>query len=194
MLNKSDAVGKGKYRDGKTEFYLFRCAGTNCDKTVRVTSGHLKKRRGPFCRQCAHKGAPFRSTYNALLDSVKRNNAKRGLDRKVSLTFEEFLAFTEIGCCHYCDSPIDWRPHLGDGRYRANLDRKDNSKGYSRDNVVVCCTECNWMKRDFYTYDEFRLIRQLIRILRNDQKAYPKIESALVGWHDCVIELSRVAP
>ena len=34
-----------------------------------------------------------------------------------------------------------------------NLDRKDNSIGYSKNNCVVCCSTCNYIKGDKFTYE-----------------------------------------
>jgi phage-related protein len=66
-----------------------------------------------------------------------------------SLTFEEFLEFTKIGHCHYCGNPITWNSyrHKQKGYNGYNLDRKDNGGGYAKDNCVVCCEVCNYMKR-----------------------------------------------
>ncbi len=50
---------------------------------------------------------------------------------------EEFESFWQKDC-FYCGSPID---NIG-------IDRVDNDRGYSIDNIVPCCTMCNKMKMD----------------------------------------------
>lgn len=47
--------------------------------------------------------------------------------------------------CYYCNNHSN--PYNG-------IDRIDNTKGYSIDNGVPCCTVCNYMKRD-YTVEFF---------------------------------------
>jgi hypothetical protein len=69
----------------------------------------------------------------------------------VELTYDNFLAFTEIKKCHYCGEPVDWQPY---NKQTSNLDRKDNTKGYGVENCVVCCGTCNKMKRNM-GYAEF---------------------------------------
>jgi hypothetical protein len=82
-----------------------------------------------------HKQPKFRyKTY-------RRGAESRGL--VFDLTGEEFSLFWNTKCS-YCNDPIE-----GIG-----LDRKDNSIGYTIDNVVACCTTCNWMKHKM-SHDSF---------------------------------------
>jgi len=69
----------------------------------------------------------------------KRNAGVKG--RVFELTKEEFLKLL-LSPCHYCG---------GDGY---GVDRKDSSVGYSKENSLPCCSQCNYMKRDF-NYDVF---------------------------------------
>lgn len=59
-----------------------------------------------------------------------------------TLTKDQFLELTALAC-HYC----------GDTG-RIGVDRQDNSQGYVSDNVVPCCSICNYMKRTM-GYEEF---------------------------------------
>jgi hypothetical protein len=63
---------------------------------------------------------------------------------------------------------------LSDGRFRYNLDRKDNDRGYSFDNVAVCCKECNFMKRNFATAEEFKAMRLLLKRWRESDDLWRK--------------------
>jgi hypothetical protein len=80
--------------------------------------------------------------------------------KKVDLTYKQFLQFTEVNSCHYCSKPVDWKPH-GDTGY--NLDRKNNSLGYSVENCVVCCGDCNKLKGDRFTYEEMLLLSPALK-------------------------------
>lgn len=64
--------------------------------------------------------------------------------------------------CHYCNSkPNQIARHCSKPELRKRseflyngLDRVDPSKGYTLDNVVTCCKQCNYAKRGS-TYSEF---------------------------------------
>jgi len=75
------------------------------------------------------------------------------------LTYEEFLAFTEQGACHYCGSPVMWNEvTVQKGPRGHNLDRIDNERGYEPGNLVVCCWECNNGRGAKYTHEEWTVM------------------------------------
>lgn len=84
----------------------------------------------------------------------------------------EFLKFIAIGNCHYCNIPIIWSERsrhrnehgkLVKNSASFNLDRKNNSNGYSAENCVVCCSRCNSIKGEMLNYDEMLLLRDGLR-------------------------------
>lgn len=99
--------------------------------------------------------------YTKLINSAKKKNVF------LDLTFVDFLKFTEILNCTYCSKYIDWN-----SVNRYNLDRKVNNIGYTFNNLVVCCWECNNTKSNRFTHEEFILLSeglQLIQKLRNER-------------------------
>ena len=86
--------------------------------------------------------------------SYKQNARSRGLG--FFLTEEEFLSFWGTPC-HYC----------GDEVLTIGLDRVDNSRGYSMDNVVSCHEFCNKMKLTL-SHDEF------VSVCRKVAARFPK--------------------
>lgn len=76
----------------------------------------------------------------------QRNAKKRGIE--YSLTEKQFKKITQQPC-YYCGAKpnnITNQPHCN-GVYTYNgLDRIDNAKGYSINNVVPCCRQCNFAK------------------------------------------------
>ena len=66
--------------------------------------------------------------------------------------------------CSYCEIPenlILKTQKLFNIRKKSiylELDRKDNTKGYSRENIVLCCSRCNTIKSNFFTENEMKEI------------------------------------
>lgn len=108
---------------------------------------------------------PYRWIYNGL---VKRCHDLR---RECNLSFEEFLSFTKVGKCSYCQSPIDWVEHRCNRESSAyHLDRKDSFKGYTKDNCVVCCSVCNWVKSDIFSHSEMLELGATIQNILKQRK------------------------
>lgn len=130
---------------------LLPCRVRQIRKHVYCSSACSRGKQGAWKR-------PFEWTYNRLLKSSRQKH-------QVDLTYEEFLEFTKISECHYCDATIEWAPHATRQRNGCfyYLDRKDNALGYTKANCVVCCTRCNWSKSDRFTYEQWLLIGEIIR-------------------------------
>lgn len=116
------------------------------------------------CAGISWRKRPYESTYNALVGISKTRNIS------INLTYAEFLLLTEQEVCFYCEGPVVW------GQTQAyNLDRKDNTKGYSKDNVVVCCKPCNFGKGARYTCDEWLcMMKALVNFRKGKLKTCQK--------------------
>lgn len=75
----------------------------------------------------------YRNNMNGKWQQYKGNAKKRDLTFNLPLT--EFAEFWQKPCT-YCGSEIE----------TVGLDRIDSSQGYSKDNIVSCCSVCNEMK------------------------------------------------
>lgn len=69
--------------------------------------------------------------YNRVKLGAKKRGINFNLDKK-------FFSDRFQNNCHYC----------GDKHKDIGFDRIDNELGYTTDNVVVCCFDCNKMKND----------------------------------------------
>lgn len=134
-----------------------------CKKCLHYTnkSGYnaANKKNTP-CISCAKIGhgyshpnnrkRPHEWLYNSMLKKSKNRNIE------VKLTYEEFLDFLKIKECHYCKAPITNPPEHITHRKGVSeayfLDRKDNSVGYTKENLVRCCPVCNYLKSNELTY------------------------------------------
>lgn len=83
-----------------------------------------------------------------------RRAKRKGLE--VTLTDDEFINLVTTNC-HYCNRPWDSDTRRVNGSLvkMGTIDRKDASKGYTTENCVPSCKQCNTTKMD-YGYDEFK--------------------------------------
>jgi 5-methylcytosine-specific restriction endonuclease McrA len=140
--------------------YKCRCI---CGTVKNVFATSLLSGRSKSCGCLKlNRKKPYESLYNAVKRRVLR------IQKEFKLTFEEFIEFTKIDECHYCGEPIKWAKHsINVDGVGSNLDRKNNSQGYSKKNCVVCCGGCNRTKGDRFTYEEFMLLSPIIRQIKN---------------------------
>ena len=151
-------------------FYIFLCK--KCQKKELKYPcyyfNNIEKYKNTMtyqCRQCCMGLAwrktrrPFESIFNTLVSVAARRH------HGCELSYEQFLEFTTVGNCKYCNRPIKWK---GRGGIKAghHLDRKDNSQGYSHENCVVCCGECNRIKSSIYSYEQMLLIGKTLAFMR----------------------------
>lgn len=86
------------------------------------------------CRDCCQElDYHSRRSPTGKFNVYRQNARMRGLDFEI--TRDQFAEFWQKPC-YYCGDPI----------LTVGLDRLDNRKGYTMDNVVSCCAECNAMK------------------------------------------------
>ncbi len=62
--------------------------------------------------------------------------------------------------CHYCKDQTRIIPNSRKDQYQFTLDRKDNNKSHTPDNLLVCCYSCNEMRSNVYSVGEFSKIRR----------------------------------
>jgi hypothetical protein len=89
----------------------------------------------------------WRSTLPNKFRMWKKGAMKRGIPFEVTYEFVKSIPMI----CHYTGMPLQLDVN---SYYTASLDRLDSSKGYTADNVVLCCAFINLMKQQL-TYDQF---------------------------------------
>lgn len=164
---------KSKYPGGRP-CRRFECL-CDCGNTTNPTKEKVVKGQTRSCG-CLQKesrkslGNIFRkplgiSARNDVYDKYKRSARKRGYD--FSLTTEEFLRIIIEPCIFCGDSLGNHHKKSGqNGGFRyTGIDRFDNQKGYSIDNVVPCCSVCNRIKTDMDVEFLQKHIKKMIRNL-----------------------------
>lgn len=166
MLLKENAKRKEKIIKGKNRYYNYVFECVSCGKELNIQSSSLKNHSGK-CMRCTQLKEPYRYIYNELKLHKKK-------DTDVSLTFEDFLNIISQRQCHYCGEELIYEKYSrywGKTNSRAyKLDRKNNLLGYTKENVVTCCWECNRLKSDRFTYEEFILLSPILRKIQNERK------------------------
>ena len=153
MLYKENAKKVIK-KKGKTNssysVWVFECS--ECGGEIHAQSHSLKTHSGK-CMRCGHLGKPYMFIYNELKN---HRNSKVNFELK----YEDLVEIIENNnSCHYCGTSLTYNKHSrywGENNSRAHqLDRKNNNIGYTKENVVPCCWECNRLKSNRFTYEEF---------------------------------------
>lgn len=116
------------------------------------------------CKNCSQKLRPYEWVFKYFIKKCKSRNIM------VDITYEDFIKFTKIQTCTYCDEPLIWSKHKkwkSNIKCRYNLDRKDNKIGYNISNCCVCCPDCNSIKSNRFSYDEMLEIGKIIKTIKN---------------------------
>lgn len=124
-------------RNGKT-YHRHSCKSCEAERRIEssrksreLTLAHARKRNA---RYAAMRKADIEPERWILQDSTQ-SDRKRGRDN--DLTREFILAQINKGCS-YC----------GETQLRMTLDRIDNSRGHTQDNVNPACIRCNYVRGD----------------------------------------------
>ena len=145
-------LGRAGKEHGRDQVYWHcRC---DCGSKVVVGSRSLRngRTRSCGCLSLLPKGV---AAFNKIVSTMKHNARARDLEWQ--LTDEQVRCLTKQ-VCHYCGAKPSQisRGERINGTYIYNgLDRVDNDRGYTIDNVVSCCFKCNRSKGT-QTVDEFR--------------------------------------
>lgn len=174
-----------KRRGGSGEKrYECKCVCGTRHKTAgtRLRSGHTKscgclsvdtgrKLAAKYAKATAYKKrkAPGHRGLTYLLNTYQAAARKR--DRAWKLTREEFKHLTS-SACYYCNKPPNRKVSPGRtsaGRVNATyiyngIDRVDSKGGYTTDNCVPCCAECNEIKMDWDTTELFEHLSTMLEV------------------------------
>ena len=169
MFKKEDAkkIETRTTKKGSSyKVFTFECI--QCGLDINLQSHRVHKGTG-LCIRCGQKGRPYEHILNELISTCKKRDK-----HEVTLTYEDFIGLITPEQCHYCSKKLNFSPHTRDdkGNYTSRayqLDRKDNNKGYTLENVVLCCWECNRLKSDIYSYEDFKRIAKVLKEIQQEK-------------------------
>ncbi len=119
------------------------CSKENCQGKYYgrgLCSRHFEE----FRRASGYHAKAARKPETRFTD-CKRYAKERNLEWSISL--ENYKNLLKPNKCSYCFGPLP--------ETKVGLDRKDNFKGYTLENVVPCCRYCNQMRSNIFSFDEF---------------------------------------
>jgi len=158
-------------------FYNYKCDCGNEGVTGKHT---LLQAKDYSCKACRGVDLGIRSKvsskkYDDPVEakcSIVYSNYKSRAKRKgwgMSLNFEEFKNLVTQDC-HYCGlEPKMCRMDRAKSRqglsrvYFNGIDRLDSMEGYTLDNSVTCCEDCNKAKRNLSPEQFLELVRRIFK-------------------------------
>ncbi|KAA6386198.1 MAG: hypothetical protein EZS28_018277 [Streblomastix strix] len=150
----------------------YNCEGT--DKSIEITQNYWRAKVESYIEQ-----------YN-----------KKNRDSSNNVTIDDYDYFKELfknQRCRMCNARFTWKN-------RPTLDRIDNSKGHSKDNVIPCCLYCNVYKanRDenqmklMIQLRKYALFKQLTMTLTSNE-GYQLLRKGITGGISNVMHRYNVA-
>lgn len=98
----------------------------------------------------------WRLTPRGILNRIRYSAKSREVPFNITAPeFEDWLSSRKL-ICFYCSIPFLTATGKTGGRKDksmkyATIDRKDNRKGYTIDNITLCCARCNVIKGSWFT-------------------------------------------
>jgi len=129
-------------------------------------SKQTKDGKNCWCLQCCQEvSKAYRSTPAGIYQNIKGRQTfykKHGHWRykPVNLTKDEFVSWWESQeqRCFYCKLHRNELALVEDTQNtkatRLTVDCIENHLGYAKDNIVLACGRCNFIKNDFFTHEE----------------------------------------
>lgn len=131
-------------------FWVCKC---DCGNILNVSSNSLKTGNTKSCGCSRKKLLDGESSLNKVFRGYKSNAKNRNINFEIKKEF--FKKITKKNC-YYCNSePSNYRleEHDISGYVYNGIDRLDNNIGYTEENCVPCCSDCNTMKMDLSRQD-----------------------------------------
>ena len=160
---------------------------TKCGRKQIQSVGNMQKMQAEKCYFCDHPDEQYNPStshrvryedideriYNYYKSRIEADNDHGKKYKAWDLNLDQYKKLIH-GNCYYCgDAPTEnnqWnngskRKNSSDGIVRINgIDRLDSSKGYTIDNCVSCCPDCNTLKSTLPVEIFFSKISKIYKI------------------------------
>jgi len=159
-------IGQFERRSDHPHLFVSWCRSCKNEASAEYKRKHPEKGRKQ-CRLYRLRHPELIARRFSGLGRFRFNNARFAAKRHRKdwgLVREEYYALISRPC-EYCAGPLP--------KYAVGLDRVNTKLGYLPGNVVPCCTVCNRVKQDYFSFDEMKQLGQLIIKLREARLARP---------------------
>lgn len=167
-FGKLVVIEKSPKKDDTHTFWLCKC---DCGNISTVRANSLRRNtqscgciRKAICKERCWKGCGELS--GSVFFNLKRSALKRKLEFSVSIEYLSSLFISQNKKCAISNLDISFGKKASDRR-SASLDRIDNNRGYTIDNVQWVHKDVNYMKS--YLTEE-RLIYLCKKIIEHNEK------------------------
>jgi len=159
------------YESGRRRVFRCKC---KCGRLATIQYHNIRSGRSLNCGKGKCKIAPhagirnIETSYNSLMTSYKYGARKRNYE--FSLSMEEFK-FLLSQNCFYCGVPPSQLYRIlkaKTGEVRAGqpflyngIDRIDNTQGYTMENCITCCGNCNYAKSNFSQVEFLNWVKRI---------------------------------
>jgi len=148
--NKYGRLSVIEYVNEPKTGWLCQC---DCGEKIIVGGANLRSGNVTGCG-CYHPLPKGEAAFNYLIARWKHRAKKKNF--KYNLTREQVRLLIKQPCFYCGIEPYHVASYRGNGTITyQGLDRVDNDKGYTFDNVVPCCRVCNHAKATM-SMDEFK--------------------------------------
>ena len=143
-----------------TETRVIRCSICGYEFAPRIYKNGRPDYRCKRCEAMRQRRARKNGRSPQALYTEAKSIARR-VEKPWTVTFDEYVELRSKSC-DYCGFPL---PRTGTA-----LDRLDYRRGYTLDNVVPCCTDCNLARNANFTYEEMKVLGRCIRRIKRARK------------------------
>jgi len=157
-----------------------RC--TKCKRDLPISYFYLLQKDGTKrlsrCKECTRV---WRRSWSQTPEGKYVWLLHKGRRHKVTISKEDFTEWykKQPRKCAYCGiAEVDLQratDPLIKSTYQLSVDRINNSRGYEKGNLVLCCLRCNQVKGEFLTHEEMRWVGQQIIRKRWENDGIPII-------------------
>ncbi len=146
------------FKTRKSSRHYFWACRCECGAVRNVYAGHLRNGHTVSCG-CPRRQVTYKHLENKVYCTYRSGAKNRNLSFELSKEqFKQFL----YSDCYYCGSPPVNKMTYKDKFIMYNgVDRKNNSRGYTLDNVVPCCRRCNLAKKESSLEEFIDMCRQV---------------------------------
>lgn len=160
MKEYTEFTNRAASEDGKDSYCQICCNTRNKRYQAKNRQKFLAQQKR-YREKTASTTRIYRQTPGPRFAQGRASAVRRGLDWQI--TFESFVDLISRPC-FYCEKSL-----VAEAGH--SLDRIDNAKGYSLDNVLPCCGTCNKTRNTFFTVDEMKMMMKALQIFRGQKSA-----------------------